>query len=48
MIKLIKRLISWSLLGFVLVVGILTYQLLDFQHGEASTARSTCRNRGFS
>ncbi|NCF36493.1 MAG: endolytic transglycosylase MltG [Gammaproteobacteria bacterium] len=36
MIKLIKRLISWSLLGFVLVVGILTYQLLDFQHGEVN------------
>ena len=36
MIKLIKRLISWSLLGFVLVVGILTYQLLDFQYGEVN------------
>ena len=34
MIKLIKRLIAWSLLGVVLLVGILTYQLLDFQHGE--------------
>lgn len=36
MIKLIKRLISWSLLGFVLVVGILTYQLLDFQYSEVN------------
>lgn len=36
MIKLIKRLISWSLLGFVLVVGVLTYQLLDFQHSEVN------------
>lgn len=36
MIKLINRLITWSLLGFVLVVGILTYQLLDFQHGEVN------------
>ncbi|TNF89615.1 MAG: endolytic transglycosylase MltG [Gammaproteobacteria bacterium] len=33
MIKLIKRLIAWSLLGLLLVVGILTYQLLSFQHG---------------
>jgi UPF0755 protein len=36
MIKVIKRLIAWGLLGFVLVVGVLTYQLLDFQYGAAN------------
>ena len=36
MIKIIKRLIAWSLLGFVLVVGVLTYQLLDFQYSEVN------------
>jgi len=36
MIKLIKRLIGWSMLGLMLAVGILTYQLLSFKHASVN------------
>jgi len=36
MLKLFKRLIAWSLIAALLVIGVLTYQLLSFQHGTVS------------
>jgi len=36
MLKLFKRLITWSLIAALLVIGVLTYQLLSFQHGTVS------------
>jgi len=32
MVRLLKRLIAWSLLACLLVIAVLTYQLLSFQH----------------
>ncbi|MCP4387444.1 MAG: endolytic transglycosylase MltG [Gammaproteobacteria bacterium] len=36
MVKLIKKLIAWSLIASLLVIGVLTYQLLNFQHSNVS------------
>lgn len=34
MAKLLKRLIAWGLIACLLVIGLLLYQLLSFQHGK--------------
>lgn len=34
MAKLLKRLIAWGLIACLLVIGLLLYQLLSFQHGN--------------
>jgi len=39
MLKLFKRLIAWGLIAALLVIGVLTYQLLSFQHGTVSLSQ---------